>query len=140
MVVHAYYPLGETRVERQAQALRQQGIEVDLICLRKSTEAARADVDGVQVHRLPVRRYKNKGLLVQLFEYLAFIRLTRLHWQRRYNVVQLYNLPDFFVFAGLVPKLSGARVILDLHDLMPEFYAEWFQRPMNHLLVRLIRW
>ncbi|GAH04376.1 unnamed protein product, partial [marine sediment metagenome] len=35
MVVHAYYPLGETRVERQAKALIADQFEVDVICLRK---------------------------------------------------------------------------------------------------------
>jgi glycosyltransferase involved in cell wall biosynthesis len=145
MVVHAYYPLGETRVERQAMALLDHGIKVDVICLGKAGEPALETVDGVRVHRMPVRRHKNSGLLVQLFEYLLFfvlssIHLTKLHRQRRYDIVQVHNLPDFLVFVALVCKLTGARIILDLHDLMPEFYAERFQRSMNSLPVRLIRW
>jgi len=147
MVVHAYYPLGETRVERQALALLSQGTEVDVICLRASGQPATETVDGVQVYRMPVRRSKHKGsgIIAQLFEYLAFfvlafIRLSSLHAKRRYSVVQVHNLPDFLVFAALFPKLTGAKVILDLHDLMPEFYAERFQRSMDSLPVRLIRW
>lgn len=145
MVVHAYYPLGETRVERQAMALLDQGIEVDVICLRRAGASDFEVVDGVEVHRLPVRRHKSSGLVVQLLEYfyffvLAFIRLTRLHRQRGYGVVQVHNLPDFLVFVALIPKLTGAKIILDLHDLMPEFYAERFQRSINSLPVRLIRW
>jgi len=147
MVVHAYYPLGETRVERQALALLSQGTEVDVICLRASGQPAIETVGGVQAYRMPVRRskYKGSGIIAQLFEYLtffvlAFIRLSSLHAKRRYSVVQVHNLPDFLVFVALVPKLIGARVILDLHDLMPEFYAERFQRSMDSLPVRLIRW
>jgi glycosyltransferase involved in cell wall biosynthesis len=143
MVVHAHYPLGETRVEREAQALLAQGIKVDVICQRRSDELARATVDGVEVHRLPVKRYVIG--IGRLFEYLsffvlAFIRLTSLHLRRRYNVVQVHNLPDFLVFVALIPKLTGARVILDLHDLMPEFYAESFQKPLDSLSLHLIRW
>ncbi len=144
MVVHAYYPVGETRVERQAQALLAQGTEVDLICLRFTGEPARATVDGVEVYRLPVKRHAG-GFIIRLFEYLsffalAFVRLTTLYLQRRYDVVQVHNLPDFLVFVAIIPKLAGAQVILDLHDLMPEFYAERFQRSLDSLPVRLIRW
>ena len=35
MIVHAYYPLGETRVEREALALVDAGFAVDVICLQK---------------------------------------------------------------------------------------------------------
>jgi len=73
-------------------------------------------------------RHLRIGLIAQLLEYLAFFalasfKLIALHIQKRYNVVQVHNLPDWLVFVALIPKLSGARVILDLHDLMPEFYA-----------------
>lgn len=145
MVVHAHYPHRETRVEREAQALISAGFSVDVICLRFENELAFETVDNVQVHRLPLRRRKGYGFIVQLLEYLAFfvlafIQLAKLHWQRRYSVVQVHNIPDFLVFVALIPKLSGAKIILDLHDLMPEFYAERFQRSMGSLPVRLIRW
>lgn len=144
MVVHAYYPLGETRVEREAQALLAQGYEVDVICLQNEAESAQEVVDGVRVYRLPVKR-KSKGFLSQLLEYLsffvlAFFKLTSLHLQKKYQTVQLHNLPDFLVFAGLMPKLTGSRLILDLHDLMPEFFAARFNRPLNSLPVRLVQW
>jgi glycosyltransferase involved in cell wall biosynthesis len=144
MVVHAYYPIGETRVERQAHALLAQGTEVDLICLCNVGEPARATVDGVEVYRLPVRRHAS-GVALRFLEYLnffvvAFTCLARLHLRRRYDVVQVHNLPDFLVFVALFPKLTGAGVILDLHDLMPEFYAERYHQPWNSLAVRLMRW
>lgn len=145
MVVHAYYPLMETRVQRQALALRDHGIEVDIICLRYDQEPRTSLEEGVRVYRLPVQRHRGKGMLVQLLEYftffaLAFLRLTALHLRRRYDVVQVHNLPDFLVFAALVPKLTGAKVILDLHDLMPEFYAERTQQPMTSWGVRVMKW
>jgi glycosyltransferase involved in cell wall biosynthesis len=144
MVVHAYYPLGETRVERQAQALVGHGTEVDVICLRIRGEPTRATVDEVNVYRLPVWRFANR-IAVQLLEYVIFfvlasIRLTILHLRHRYDVVQVHNLPDFLVFVALIPKMTGARVVLDLHDLMPEMLAEQIQKPMNSLTVRLLLW
>ena len=144
MVVHAYYPLGEVRVQREAEALIDHGYEVDVICLRIPGEAASDLYNGVNVYRLPVRRHKRRRTWVQFLEYLmfftlAFCKLTVLHLRRRYNVVQLHNLPDFLVFAALVPKLMGVPIILDIHDLMPEFFASRFGKAPNSLLVRLIR-
>jgi glycosyltransferase involved in cell wall biosynthesis len=144
MVVHAYYPLGETRVERQVLALRDAGVEVDVVCLRKPGEPSAEAADGVTIHRLPVHRRKGSGSLAQLFEYVRFFllalgRVARLHLRRPYTVVQVHNLPDFLVFAALIPKLAGAKVILDLHDLMPEFYAERSGGELTSPGVRLIR-
>jgi len=147
MVVHAYYPYGETRVERESLALVANGYEVDLICLQDEGEPAVEVVDGVNVYRLPVTRRDNreeKGSVRQLSEYMAFFfralaKLAILQPRRRYAAVQLHNLPDFLVFAALVPKLMGSRVILDLHDLMPEFYAGRFKKDLNSLPARLLR-
>jgi len=144
MVVHAYYPLGEIRVQREARALIDAGFEVDVICLRRSGEPPRAAEHNVQIYRLPVIRHKRHGILVQLLEYLAFFllatwQLLTLHLQRPYTTIQVHNLPDFLVFSALIPRQLGARVILDLHDLMPEFYAARFGGDLNSWPVRLVR-
>ena len=145
MVVHAYYPLGETRVEREAQALIRNGYRVDVICLKKENDLPVETVNEVTVYRLPVQRNKERGLAMQLLEYLiffmlAFAKLITLYRQQRYSIVQVHNLPDFLVFAALWPKLNGARVILDLHDLMPEFYAARLGGGTASKLASLVRW
>ena len=76
MVVHAYYPLGETRVEREAHALIDQGYEVDVICLKVSGDLSNETINGVGIHRLPVSRHKKSGRFIQLLEYLAFFILA----------------------------------------------------------------
>jgi glycosyltransferase involved in cell wall biosynthesis len=48
-------------------------------------------------------------------------------------------MPDFLVFAALVPKLLGARVILDIHDTAPEAYATKFNLPLEHPLIWLVK-
>jgi glycosyltransferase involved in cell wall biosynthesis len=145
MVVHAYYPLGETRVEREALALRDQGLSVEVICLRKPGELAHEVIDGVRIHRLPIRRNKARGAMGQLLEYLAFFimatgYLLRLWWRTRFDIIQVHNLPDFLVFATVIPKCLGARIILDLHDLMPEFFMERFQHLATSPAAKLVRW
>jgi glycosyltransferase involved in cell wall biosynthesis len=56
----------------------------------------------------------------------AFAQASRLHIRRKYDVVQVNTLPDALVFAAAIPKLLGVRVILDMHELMPELYASKF--------------
>lgn len=144
MVVHNYYPIDEPRVQRQAEALADAGSEVDVICLRRPDEPAVECNGVVRIVRLPVQKGEGRGVVGHLLEYLAFFflafaQLTRLHLQHRYQIVQVHNLPDFLVFVALVPRLMGAAVILDLHDLMPEFFTSRFGGDLNSLPVRLIR-
>lgn len=143
MIVHAYYPVRETRVQREAEALRGAGTEVDVICLQEKGGIKYEQVNGIHIYRLPVHRHKGKGIFVQLIEYLsffllAFFRVTSLHLKKKYDVVQVHNLPDFLVFAALVPRVLGASIILDLHDLMPEFYASRFKCKMDSSRVKLV--
>lgn len=125
MVVHAYYPLAETRVQREAEALVAAGWEVDVVCLRRAGQAPRERHRGVEVHRLPVSLDK-RSLRHQLVAYVRFgaragAHLARLHRARPYRSVQVHNLPDVLVLSALGPWLAGTPVVLDLHDLVPEF-------------------
>jgi glycosyltransferase involved in cell wall biosynthesis len=144
MVVHAYYPFTETRVQRQAETLVDAGYAVDVICLRDRGERPRGRHRGVEIHRLPVRLNKSsvgRQFLNYLhFSVLAAARLTTLHLRHPYRSVQIHNLPDFLVFCALIPKLHRVPVILDLHDLMPEFFAGRFGVGRRRPLARVIRW
>lgn len=142
MVVDNYYP--DIRVEREARALVRRGHQVDVICLRNEGEPAVEHADGITIHRLPVRRQRGMSLKVQLREYVSFFLratflVTRRHLRRRYDVVQAHNVPNFLVFSAIAPKLSGTPVILDMHDLMPEFFASRFGGRADSLRMRLVR-
>jgi len=127
MVVHAYYPAAETRVRREAEALIDNGFEVDIICLREGQEKPYETVNGATIYRLPVRRHRGSGLAIYIVEYLSFfvlssITLTINFMKKRYNAVQVHNLPDFLVFTAFLPRLFGSKVILDIHDVSPELF------------------
>ena len=145
MVVFAHYPGSETRVQRQTELLLREGFEVDVLCLRDmGREAPEEVVNGATVFRLAASRsYGRVSFARLLLEYFVFflramVALIRLHPRRGYATVQVHNLPDFLIFAAWFPKVRGARLILDLHDLMPEFFAARTGRPMSSWLVRLI--
>lgn len=133
MVVHAYYE-GDARVRRYAESLAAGGHRVDVLALRGQGKPKREVLRGVDVHRLPLSRRRG-GTLRYLFEYVWFTLLCGfvLSWRaRRYDVVHVHNMPDFLVFAALLPRLFGRTVLLDVHDLMPEVYCSKFKTSVRH--------
>lgn len=143
MIVHAYYPVGETRVQREAAALTEDDFEVTVVCLRDLGEASREEVDGVEVRRLPISRNRGSSMLSQAFEYLRFLVVASVwvafaHLRQPFAVVQVHTPPDALVFAAIVPKLFGAKVILDIHDLLPEFFAARTGRSLDDPVLALV--
>ncbi len=143
MVVFSFYP-EDPRPRRAAEALAGQGMEIDLICLaERDGEPRREVLNGVSVRRLPVTR--NRGSFLRYgFEYVAFLLasaaiLAKRTLVRRYDLVYVHNMPDILVLCGLIPKLLGAKVILDLHDPMPELMITIFGLKPDALAVRFIR-
>jgi glycosyltransferase involved in cell wall biosynthesis len=143
MNVFSYYP-ADPRPRREAEALVEAGFEVDVVCLRDEGQSPEETIAGVRALRLPVRRIRG-GKLRYLWQYLAFLvlsffRLAGLHHRRRYDAIHVHNMPDFLVFGALVPRLSGARIVLDLHDPMPEVYMAKYDLPAAHPVIRALRW
>jgi glycosyltransferase involved in cell wall biosynthesis len=142
-VVFSNYP-DDVRVRREAEALVKAGMSVDVICLpRNRVEPSREVVDGVLVYKLPVQR-RRAGKLRYIWEYvyfifLAFFKLSLLHMQKRYNLIHVHNMPDILVFSALIPRLLGVKVIIDLHDPMPENYMARYSIKESHVTIRALR-
>jgi glycosyltransferase involved in cell wall biosynthesis len=129
-------------VRRQVRALTLAGHEVDVICISRPGEPRFERQDKVTVHRVPITK-RRAGQLDYLIQYGSFFvfatwMATVLHLRRRYQVVQVFTLPDALVFAAIVPRLLGARVLLDLQESTPEFYAVKFGVGLRHPAVRLM--
>lgn len=139
---HGYFP-EDPRVRKETCALLEEGYEVDVICLRDEGEKPVEVWQGVTIYRLPVRHIRG-GIGQYLGEYLNFflratVKLGIAHLKRRYSLVQINTMPDFLVFAAILPRLSGTKVLLDLHELMPEFFRAKFKHAiLNKVLVRII--
>jgi len=135
----------DPRVRRQAEALVNRGDAVDCICLPSGQTGRASCLDGVRLFFAPSKKYNGANLVshmtacVRFFCY-AFLKLSILHLRRPYDIVQIHTMPDFLVFAALVPKLLGAKVILDVHDLAPEVYMAKFNADYRALAVRLLIW
>jgi glycosyltransferase involved in cell wall biosynthesis len=50
----------------------------------------------------------------------------------------VHSVPDFLVFSALPAKALGAKVILDIHDILPEFFASKFGASKQSLKFKLL--
>ncbi|PYT04993.1 MAG: hypothetical protein DMF60_13455 [Acidobacteria bacterium] len=97
------------------------------------------------MHRLQDRPHKNAhtklAYLLPLgrFLFASSLWLSKNHLKKRYDFVHVHNVPDFLVFSAWLPKLTGAKVILDIHDILPEFYASKFHSGRGSFGVKLLR-
>jgi glycosyltransferase involved in cell wall biosynthesis len=142
MVVFSYYP-EDPRPRRAAEALVDEGMSVEVISLKdRVSSATRETFNGVDILRVPLKRRRG-GLLGYVLQYGAFLLASSAivaarSVRRRYDLVYVHNMPDILVLSGLLPKVFGAKVILDLHDPMPELMTSIFDFPKDSLPVRLL--
>jgi glycosyltransferase involved in cell wall biosynthesis len=132
----------DPRVGRQVAALARAGHEVDVICVKFRDQPRFERMGRVTAYRVPIARKRGGGLRY-LFEFAAFmvaatVLAAALHLRRRYALVQVNSIPDSLVFAALIPKLLGARVLLDLHECMPEFFGTKYGLAPEHRLVKAL--
>jgi glycosyltransferase involved in cell wall biosynthesis len=140
MITQHPYPQNPT-VRRNVEYALAQGAEVDLVCTRESAETARP-APGLRLHALRLAHRRFSAAWYPL-EYLAFFfralpRVTALSVMRRYDVVQVDNLPDFLVFAAAPARWRGARVVFFMYELMPEMTASRLKVGSQHPLVKLV--
>jgi glycosyltransferase involved in cell wall biosynthesis len=142
IVRQGFFPL-DTRVRREVHALASADHEVDLICVRRQGEPRYERRGPVTVYRLPLPLQRSNRRSRYVLQYATFglaaaILCALLHLRRRWDVVQVNSMPDALVFAAAGPRLLGARVLLDLHECMPEFFSVKYGVGSAHPALRLL--
>lgn len=142
MVAYTNY-LSDARPRREAETLARRGDHVDFIALAEDGCSPVETINGVKLFRLGQHRYRGGGGYSYVFAYLRFLlassmKVMRLFVRMRYDIIYVHTMPDFLVLAGLLPKFFGARIILNVHDMMPELYMSKFSIPEGHWLIRLL--
>jgi glycosyltransferase involved in cell wall biosynthesis len=144
MLAYTFYE-NDGRVMRYAEALVQAGVQVDAIVLGRPGQPREAWLNGVRVLRVQTREKNERGKLTYLWRILQFLfrsmfEVSRQHQQHRYGLVHVHSVPDFEVFAAWWPKLRGAKIILDIHDIVPEFYAAKFGVRHDSWVFKALTW
>jgi glycosyltransferase involved in cell wall biosynthesis len=144
MVTHNNYET-DNRVRRYAEALVKRGDHVDVIALTGGNVPLGTEtVCGVNVFRVQYRHRNERSKWTYAWRLMRFLvasssTLTRRHRRFRYDLVHVHNLPDFLVFAGWYPKMTGIKLILDIHDIVPELFASKFEKPGDKRFVWFLK-
>jgi glycosyltransferase involved in cell wall biosynthesis len=142
MLAYTEYEI-DARVRRAADALLGRGHQVDVFCLPLDRADTNTPAGPLRVFRLRIR-HQRTATIRYLYEYGAFFiwalaLVSTLHFRRRYDIVYVHNMPNFFVFAALLPKLTGAKVVLDVHDPAAELLTSIRERELPPWMGALVR-
>ncbi len=122
----------DNRVRRYAEALAKSGDQVDVVALSSGGNTLKTEIiNGVSIYRIQHRERDEQGKWTYAWRVLRFLLassvfLTRRHHEVRYDLIHVHNVPDFLVFAAWYPKQTDAKLILDIHDIVPELFASKF--------------
>lgn len=144
-IVHlafSHFP-ADVRVRREALAAAATERRVAVVALRGPHESPNEAIGPVDVVRVPGKKSRS-GPVRYLLEYLAFVRQCRrlLSTDPRFQhvrVVHVHTLPDFLVWAAAPARRRGARIILDLHEIFPEFALAKYPGPLGHVAFAIAR-
>lgn len=143
MIAYTNYH-SDARVRREAETLVSTGdYEVSFLVLKEKDRAESYELEGVKVIELNVKKFGGQKKYMHMLSYLTFICLaflecSRLFFSGRLDIVHVHNIPNFLVFAGIVPRLAGKKMILDIHDSTPETYFAKYGKSPNHLVFRIL--
>jgi glycosyltransferase involved in cell wall biosynthesis len=120
--------LHDGRVKRHAEALAERGDHVDVISLAGGEPPT---INGVNLIGMPMPRYRGSNKAAYFGSYIRFFAMAsnkaaRLSMKQRYDGVIVCTMPDAVVVCAILPKILGSKVVLDVHDTMPELYRDKF--------------
>jgi glycosyltransferase involved in cell wall biosynthesis len=142
MVSYSFYET-DNRVLRYASTLAKRGDHVDVFALRGAGKPSEEVLDGVHVHRLQGRILNERNRISYLwrisqFLFRAGLQVSKHDLRERYDLLHVHSVPDFMVLSALLPRLRGTPVILDIHDILPEFYTSKFTGGKKSRLFNLL--
>ena len=130
MIAYTNYTT-DARVRREAETLVQHGYSVLFLSLDEYIRPRKTEINGVTLYQIKVIKYRGKNNLVYILSYIlfllkAFVNCSFLTVRGNIDFVHIHNMPNFLVFAALLPRILGKKIVLDIHDSTPETYTGKF--------------
>ena len=136
----------DRRVWQEAQALRDNGYRVSIICpIGEGYEDRYEILEDIHIYRHPLP-FEADRLIGYIGEYGVALfweaMLTiRVGFTRGFDILHACNPPDTIFLIGAVARLFGKIFIFDHHDVNPElFEAKFGGRGFGYWLTRLLEW
>jgi len=133
----------DARIQSYIRILKKDGHCVDLLALKDASGKTVEHFEGHSLYRLS-GKYRGANPFLYVYSYLkffllAFLSLNQLDLRKKYTAVHVHNMPNFLVFAAVLQRLRGKRVVLDNHDLMVPLYEAKFNKSAKTLAVGMLR-
>jgi glycosyltransferase involved in cell wall biosynthesis len=127
MIAYTNYTT-DARVVKEAEAAVNGGYNVDFLSLRRTGDKSNEKINGVNIIRLNQVRYRGASKIKYILSYLEFFirifaRTVFINRDKKYSIVHVNNMPDFLVLSALFLKITGSKIILDIHDPMPNLFV-----------------
>jgi glycosyltransferase involved in cell wall biosynthesis len=137
----------DIRVRREAEALYNNGFDVDVISLPNDTSNTQYKLNDVNIIPITnIRFFSHRGNPLKfligylLFGLTFFFKLFRLNKSHRYNIIHVHNPPDPFVFFAFPLKiLFKIKIVLDRHEPLYLGVKSLFGTKSNSFIINLIK-
>jgi glycosyltransferase involved in cell wall biosynthesis len=152
MLLNAAYP-ADIRVEKEANALSANGIEVHLLCLRRKRESSEERIHDLFVYRIAGGKsnyslaFWDIVMSVFFIHPLFFLAAKKMIEKHHFHVLHVHDLPLAGTAFALRKKFPGLKVVVDFHENYPDALRTWFQwkknpvaRIKNRLFLNPQRW
>lgn len=143
MVAYTKYSL-DNRVRREAEALAAYPeFEVTSIVPKENPFPKNYTFRDVNIIELNCVQYQGKSKIAYLLSYITFFLLsllyiTQIFLRRKLDIIHIHNMPDLLVYTAIIPRLFGTKIVLDIHDTMPETYLSKFEGRVSKFLYLLL--
>jgi len=130
---------------REAKALKDKEFVVDIICLGDNNkDKIIQKYNGLNLYYIQSRPSNEKKAIsyftnLTLFIIKSAIFLSYLSIKKRYDIIHVTSPPDVIVFASLIPKLLGTKIILDIHDIGPELYMRKLNVSEDKTIIKILK-
>ncbi len=126
------------RIKTYIQKLNNLGYKVLVISLRESNSESMIEKKSFTNYKI-VKRYIGDSKLGYIYFYFSFFLIsmfliTYLSLKYKIDLIHYNNSPNFIIFAAVVAKIFGKKIILDNHDIVPLMVQSKFN---NKFLIRL---
>jgi len=149
IIVHNLPVPFDRRVWLEANALREAGYQVSIICPQGDPAANYGQqygtydcLNGIHIYRYPAPTNAD-GLVGYIVEFaygwlMTFLLSLKIWWRHGFDIIQACNPPDTYWLLAKFYKLFGKKFIFDHHDLCPELYLAKYRDKQPNLVYKML--